>query len=316
VAANVGSTGVIIENNLAHDLGPAQIGNIYAEGTFDWTFRNNIFANVGAGIRAYVSGLKFYNNIFYNCSNVWASENQAILFGGYNSTGGAVINNSFIGCGYDDDTNVGFHNGPGSYNFVSTRTGGAKASFSEPGLVNGGTLGLVAPYTNCLTNTCNFQLNSSSAMINKGTTIATFSTDYLGVSRPVGAAWDIGPYEYSPDGDFTPPILDNLFPSGSLACSANPRNVTLSLTTNETATCRMAETDIAYASMTDTFTNTAATAHSEVKSLACGQSKTYYVRCIDAAGNPNTSSSTISFSIASPQIAGPGGLRIVGGKLH
>jgi hypothetical protein len=110
--------------------------------------------------------------------------------------------------------------------------------------------------------------------------------------------------------------MDNLFPSGVQACSSNPRNITLSLTTNETATCRMAETDIAYASMTDTFTNTNWTSHSEVKSLACGQSKTYYVKCIDNSNNITPESGVISFSISSPQIAGPGGLRITGGKLH
>jgi hypothetical protein len=108
-------------------------------------------------------------------------------------------------------------------------------------------------------------------------------------------------------------FIDNLSPSGVQACTSNPRNVTLSLTTNETATARMSLTDIAYSSMTDTFTNTSSTSHSEVKSFACGASYTYYVRTSDALGNVNTSSSLISFSIASPQIAGPGGLRTSGG---
>ena len=116
-------------------------------------------------------------------------------------------------------------------------------------------------------------------------------------------------------GDTTPPVIDNLSPSGVQACTSNPRNVTLSLTTNENATARMATTDIAYSSMTDTFTTTGGTSHNEVKSLACGASYTYYVRASDSSGNANTSSSTISFSIASPQIAGPGGLRITGGRL-
>lgn len=115
--------------------------------------------------------------------------------------------------------------------------------------------------------------------------------------------------------DTTPPVIDNLSPSGVQACTSNPRNVTLSLTTNENATARMATTDIAYSSMTDTFTTTGGTSHNEVKSLACGASYTYYVRASDSSGNANTSSSAISFSIASPQIAGPGGLRITGGRL-
>ena len=128
------------------------------------------------------------------------------------------------------------------------------------------------------------------------------------------------PYTYphplqSGDSDVTPPVIDNLSPSGVQSCTSNPRNVTLSLTTNENSTARMTtvSSSVAYADMTDTFTNTGGQSHSEVKSLACGASYTYYVRTIDTSGNANTSSSTISFSIASPQIAGPGGLKTSGG---
>ena len=117
--------------------------------------------------------------------------------------------------------------------------------------------------------------------------------------------------------DSVPAFIDNLSPSGVLPCTSNPRNVELNHTTNEAATSRMTTVSsaVAYADMTDTFTTTGSTSHSETKSLACGESYNYWVRTSDASGNVNTSSEVISFSIASPQIAGPGGLRLVGGKI-
>jgi hypothetical protein len=198
IASNAGSTGVVIENNYFHDLGPAQIGNIFAEGNFEWTFRNNIFANVGAGIRAYVNGLKFYNNLFFNCANAFPSEKNAILFGGYYTGNTDVRNNSFVGCGYGDSNNSGFHNGKGGYNFVSTITGGAKTGlYTASNDVVGGNLGFFNPNKNCYLNNCNFQITDQSSMVMKGVAISEFSVDYLGAARPSNESWDIGPFQGS-----------------------------------------------------------------------------------------------------------------------
>lgn len=98
--------------------------------------------------------------------------------------------------------------------------------------------------------------------------------------------------------DTTPPSVTGTSPSGQQTCSSNPRDVTLTATTNEPATCRMATSDMAYDSMTDAFDSTGGASHSETKSLACGASYTYYVRCADYSGNTMTSSAQISFSIA------------------
>jgi hypothetical protein len=48
--------------------------------------------------------------------------------------------------------------------------------------------------TNC--TSMNLNLQGTSPAINVGTTIASFNVDYLNTSRPQGAAWDIGAYEY------------------------------------------------------------------------------------------------------------------------
>ena len=99
-------------------------------------------------------------------------------------------------------------------------------------------------------------------------------------------------------GETVPPVVSNPLPTGAQAYSSDPQDVTLEVTTDENATCRMSTLDIAYLSMTDIFTTTGTTAHSETKSLAAGTSYTYYVRCADTAGNATTTSTVISFSIA------------------
>ncbi len=106
----------------------------------------------------------------------------------------------------------------------------------------------------------------------------------------------------SESGDTTPPTVSNPLPSGAQAYSANPQNVTLQVATNEASTCRMSTSNIAYASMTDTFTTTGSTAHSEVKSLAAGASYLYYVQCSDTSGNATSTPSQISFSIDAPPV--------------
>ncbi len=51
--------------------------------------------------------------------------------------------------------------------------------------------------------------------------------------------------------------------------------------------------------MTNTFTTTGATAHTTVvNGLTNGSSYTFYVRCVDAAGNANTDDFVIAFSVA------------------
>ena len=98
--------------------------------------------------------------------------------------------------------------------------------------------------------------------------------------------------------DTTPPVRSNGLPTGTLA--AGTTQTSLSLATNENATCRYATTaGVAYASMPNTFTTTGALAHSTtVTGLTNGGSYSYFVRCQDAAANPNTNDFTIAFTVA------------------
>ncbi len=100
--------------------------------------------------------------------------------------------------------------------------------------------------------------------------------------------------------DTTPPTISGGSPTG--AQTAGTTQVTLSVTTNENATCKYSTTaGTSYASMANTFSTTGSTSHSKtITGLTNGTSYTYYVRCQDTAGNPDTSDYTITFSVSNP----------------
>jgi hypothetical protein len=104
--------------------------------------------------------------------------------------------------------------------------------------------------------------------------------------------------------DTTPPAVTNPLPSGEQ--SYGTTSVAMQVTTNETATCKYGSSDVAYASLPSTFSTTGGTAHSQTLSgLTNGAAYTRYVRCIDSAGNANTSSTVVSFSVASAPVSLP-----------
>jgi hypothetical protein len=77
------------------------------------------------------------------------------------------------------------------YNFVSTVSGGSKSGFGgvETHGVNGGKLGFMAAYSNCVIKACNFTIDSGSAL------------------RSLGSSWGIGPYEGPANGVSAPTNL-------------------------------------------------------------------------------------------------------------
>jgi hypothetical protein len=98
--------------------------------------------------------------------------------------------------------------------------------------------------------------------------------------------------------DLDPPVISSPLPSGSQACDEDPDPNTLQVTTDEAATCRYSTSDVDYSSMGSTFSTTGGTSHSQSVSNACGDSYTYYVRCIDGAVNSNSFSTEIGYSVA------------------
>src|SRR3989338_2259616 len=99
--------------------------------------------------------------------------------------------------------------------------------------------------------------------------------------------------------DSTAPVRSAGSPSGSQ--SAGTSQVTMSLTTDESATCKYGTTaSTAYAYIANTFTTTGGTSHSAtISGLSSGNSYNYYIRCNDGSGNANSDDYTISFSVAS-----------------
>ncbi|MBU0846785.1 hypothetical protein KKH23_06300 [Patescibacteria group bacterium] len=96
-------------------------------------------------------------------------------------------------------------------------------------------------------------------------------------------------------GDETPPVISAPLPSGEQPCY----EVIIQVTTDENATCKCDTSDVAYDSMSETFdVTTGVTTHQKTLSLANDSSYTYYIRCMDATGNKNTSSTSVSFSTA------------------
>lgn len=138
--------------------------------------------------------------------------------------------------------------------------------------------------------------------------ITTMHTDYL-CARASDLAGSsryqlVGQLNVS---DTTPPVLSAGTPSGTLP--AGTVATTLSLTTNENATCKYGTAaSTAYGSITNTFTTTGGTSHSStLTGLTNGNSYSYYVRCSDGDSNINTSDYTINFSVANATVSSGGG---------
>ncbi|MBI2049711.1 fibronectin type III domain-containing protein [Candidatus Roizmanbacteria bacterium] len=106
--------------------------------------------------------------------------------------------------------------------------------------------------------------------------------------------------EYTAGPDLAAPLLNNGQPSGNL--QSGTTQATLSLNTDENATCKYATVaGTAYAAMTNVFATTGTTSHSTlVSGLTDGNTYSYYVRCIDEAGNANSIDFIISFGVAVP----------------
>ena len=102
--------------------------------------------------------------------------------------------------------------------------------------------------------------------------------------------------------DTVPPVLSGGSPSGVLTDSTT--SATLSVTTNENATCRYSRAaNTVYSSMTNTFSITGGTTHTvSLSGLTSSTTYTFYVRCVDTATNVNTSDYIISFSVGTSPI--------------
>lgn len=201
------ATNMVIEGNYVHDC-DAQLANLTTDigNIHDFTFRNNVFANVASCVFLGIQNTKFYNNLFYKCGT---SQSDAILVYGitaYNPAGSEFVNNIFLQCGSGSASSGCI--GANSYNLSTLKIdhnyfGGTnyatKTGFMGTNPINGGDPKFVNPTSG------DYHLQGTSPLVDKGVTLTGFSIDRDGVARPQGNAWDLGPYEYNTGIVATPP---------------------------------------------------------------------------------------------------------------
>lgn len=174
--------------------------------------------------------------------------------------------------------------GGGGTTYTVTPSAGANGSISPSTpqtVASGGTIGFtVTPnggYTASVGGTCGGALVGT-----------TYTTNAITANCTVTASFAA---------ETTPPVISAPLPSGVKPYGT--ASVTLQVTTDENATCRYHATDVAYASMANTFASTGGTTHQQTGfTTSPGQSYTRYVRCIDALGNADTTSTAIAFSVS------------------
>jgi hypothetical protein len=240
---------VLVEGNIFHNIGrlaPGENGatystgytgyqnhdhGIYHSGGNDVTIRNNIFYNClrGFAIQAYPTArarMKVLNNTFA-FPNPYSRTH--ITFYNTSSTDSLIANNifykpggghalSFTTTGSYTGTTIAnnlTHQGDIADRYPSTITFTANQNFTDPLFVNAATI----PY--------DFYLRNGSPAIDTGKMLSEVVADFDGASRPQGAAYDIGAYEYvSSTVDITPPSV----PTGLVATPVSSSQINLSWT--------------------------------------------------------------------------------------
>jgi hypothetical protein len=211
------SENMIIEDNYVHDCtsqSGCQIGNITCDNDpktmGPWIFRNNVFCNISNSLFVGIPTL-LYNNVFYNCG-IPLDGNDCILFyqqSLYNSVGSQVVNNAFIGSGPIGSSTANLASLLLDHNFFASDASGSVTnagggSFGTNSINSGNPL-----FTNTGTGEYpsaeNFHITAGSPLANAGISPslpswAAFAVDKDGVSRPQGAAWSVGPYEFLASG--------------------------------------------------------------------------------------------------------------------
>jgi hypothetical protein len=228
---------------------------------------------------------------------------------------------------------------PNAFSVGAIDKAGNRASFSN----TGPNLDIMAPGVDII-STYPVDLDGFEYAINSGTSMATphiagLAALYLEKNPSAtpseirnaitGSATDLGTtgrdnlYGYGaanaatlfaatpPPADTTPPVISNGTPSGEQ--TAGSTEVTLSVSTDENATCKY---DVAanteYDAMTNSFGTTGATSHSTIfAGLTDGESYEVFVRCADTNGNKNSSDYSINFSVLTPADTTP---PVVGGN--
>ncbi len=200
---------IIANNGFTHSLPNYTIHGIYLSGTTIKITNNIIHSNICSGIQVagYTTnyGAAWYGAKYWLIANNTFAVNKgcaAILLYKSLTTDNLIVNNIFYNNNPSGKSNgVSFvDSGPRNtikYNLFYSATNRAPFSFKVP---------VSHTATNNLTQinpkfrspaTFDFRLPSDSPAINEGMIQTSVKTDLLGLSRPLGGAYDIGAYEYT-----------------------------------------------------------------------------------------------------------------------
>lgn len=177
-----GATNITIRNNIVITHGGTETGG---GGCSHIIIENNVFV----GKLAY-AGTKWPIGISLEQAPYSTVKNNIV----YNQPGQAIYLTGTTFTGLDIGDNL-VYNSDGSTPSASTYDRSKEIWAVDPKFVN--------PTSN------DYHLQSTSPAINAGATLSDVTNDYDGNSRPQGAGYDIGPFEYigtvTPPADTTPP---------------------------------------------------------------------------------------------------------------
>ncbi len=282
---------VRLSHNLIHGDGSSTGSGVYPY-DFDGVTRiwNNIIYDVGSP--GYTAGIQTSRGATYIYNNTIVG-----IIGGFAiRSGGVVVAKNNLTEAPGDDFRGSFW--PGS-DFNASADGTAPGFHSRHNQT----------FTFVNRAGKNFHLASTDAGARNygadlsGDTYIPITDDIDGNARSGG--WDIGADEATSGTDTVPPIRFDGAPGGTLPSYTTA--VTLTLATNEAATCRYAlAPGVSYAAMTNTFSLSGGLAHAQyVSGLVDDRTYTYYVRCQDTAANANDDDYVISFYIFSADTTPP-----------
>ena len=188
----------------------------------------------------------------------------------------------------------------GVWQHVAATWDGSTVTFYYNGLLDGSSefSGLLVP------NNDDLGLGARPAMPFEGGPVFHFdgALDELYLYDRVLSATEIADLVLDSMTDLVPPERSALAPNSSLP--AGTTEATLSLTTNEAATCRYSTTPgIRFVDMVEGFTTTGGTEHSTTATLSGGPSSAYHVRCADTLGNANGDDAVIAFGVGASDLA-------------
>jgi hypothetical protein len=272
------------------------------------TIRNTRASGFGKGIIGNMAAFNLKENINAMLENVTVSNSQIAFrcrgpssrpYGAWVTVKNAVVHGCEMGVRYEDNVEtiklwnctfgagnlkafVSASAGSGCFDFKNFLMLGTLPSFA----VGPSNLGVNSSvFVNAAAH--DYHLVAGSSPVDKGITIAGLTTDRDGVSRPKGAAYDIGAYEYAAPAaaDVTAPTLA-VVPADYTYVIASP--ITLTGTASDTSGVQNVTVNTSATTTTDNYANWTSGSFA----LAAG-TNAFTVVATDKAATPNSATKLV-----------------------